>query len=106
MRENNKLVVFYNAEKDAFIEGYKDRDTLAFETVLTTELRKALSMPFEPYEEQKTELDKLAEAFGCEVLIVEAEYNVTKLDGSDFELTEREEVAKDEIKAFLKSLLD
>lgn len=53
MKENNKLVVFYNAEKDAFIEGYKDRDTLAFETVLTTELRKALSMPVEPYEKQK-----------------------------------------------------
>lgn len=106
MKENNKLVVFYNAEKDAFIEGYKDRDTLAFETVLTTELRKALSMPVEPYEEQKTELDKLAEAFGCEVLIVEVEYNVTKLDGSDFERTVREEVAKDEIKAFLKSLFD
>lgn len=106
MKENNKLVVFYNAEKDAFIEGYKDRDTLAFETVLTTELRKALSMPVEPYEEQKTELDKLAEAFGCEVLIVEAEYNVTKLDGSDFERTEREEVTRDEIKAFLKQLIN
>ena len=106
MKENNKLVVFYNAEKDAFIEGYKDRDTLAFETVLTTELRKALFLPLEPYEEQKNELDKLAEAFGCEVLIVEAEYNVTKLDGSDFERTEREEVTRDEIKAFLKKLIN
>lgn len=104
MKENNKLVVFYNAEKDAFIEGYKDRDTLAFEMALTTELRNALSMPLEPYEEQKNELDKLAEAFGCEVLIVEAEYNVTKLDGSDFERTEREESMKDDIKALLEFL--
>lgn len=104
MKENNKLVVFYNAEKDAFIEGYKDRDTLAFETVLTTELRNALSMPLEAYEEQKTELDKLAEAFGCEVLIVETEYNVTKLDGSDFERTEREESMKDGIEALLDFL--
>lgn len=104
MKENNKLVVFYNAEKDAFIEGYKDRDTLAFETVLVTELRNALSMPLEAYEEQKTDLDKLAEAFGCEVLIVEAEYNVTKLDGSDFERTEREESMKDGVKALLEFL--
>nr|UWF89014.1 MAG: hypothetical protein [Bacteriophage sp.] len=102
MKENNKQVVFYNAEKDAFIEGYKDRDTLAFETVLTTELKNALSMPLEPYEKQKAGIDKLAEVFDCEVLIVEAEYNVTKLDGSDFERTEREEVTRDEIKAFLK----
>lgn len=104
MKENNKLVVFYNAEKDAFIEGYKDRDTLAFETVLTTELRNALSMLLEAYEEQKTEIDKLAEAFGCEVLIVEVEYNVTRLDGSDFERTERKETMEDRIGALLDLL--
>lgn len=106
MKENNKLVVFYNAEKDAFIEEYKDRDTLAFETVLTTELRNALSMSLEPYEEQKTELDKLAEAFGCEVLIVEVEYNVTKLDGSDFERTEREESLKDRFEEVMRLLAE
>lgn len=104
MKENNKLVVFYNAEKDAFIEGYKDRGTLAFETVLTTELRNALSMSLEAYEGQKTELDKLAEAFGCEVLNVEVEYNVTKLDGSDFERTEREASTKDGVEELLELL--
>lgn len=41
---------------------------------------------------------------GCEVLIVEAEYNVTKLDGSDFERTEREGLKKDNIKALLEIL--
>lgn len=104
MKENNKLVVFYNAEKDAFIEGYKDRGTLAFEAGYATELRGALVLPFCPYEDQKDELDKLAEAFGCEVLIVEAEYNVTKLDGSDFERTEREESMEDRIGALLNLL--
>ncbi len=63
-------------------------------------------MPLESYEEQKNELDKLAEAFGCEVLIVEVEYNVTKLDGSDFERTEREEFTRNEIKSFLRSLIN
>lgn len=102
MKENNKQVVFYSAEKDGFLGKYKDRGTLAFEAGFTTDLIGALSVPFESYEEQKNELDKLAEVFGCEVLIVEVEYNVTKLDGSDFERTERNEVTKDEIKAFLK----
>lgn len=106
MKENNKLVVFYSAEKDAFLGDYKDRGSLAFEAGFSENLRSALSMPLEPYEEQKTELDKLAEAFGCEVLIVEVEYNVTKLDGSDFERTERQEVTRDEIKAFLKQLIN
>ena len=105
MKENNKQVVFYSAKKDGFLGEYKDRGTLAFEASVT-DLTHALSVPFESYEEQKDELDKLAEAFGCEVLIVEAEYNVTKLDGSDFERTERNEVTKDEIKSFLRKIFN
>lgn len=104
MKENNKLVVFYSAEKDAFLGDYKDRGSLAFEAGFSESLRSALSMPLEPYEEQKNELDKLAEAFGCEVLIVEAEYNVTKLDGSDFERTEREESTRDELEELMEFL--
>lgn len=104
MKENNKQVVFYSAEKDGFLESYKDKGSLVFTAVFTDRLGKALFLPLEPYEEQKNELDKLAEAFGCEVLIVEAEYNVTKLDGSDFERTEREESMKDGIKELLEFL--
>lgn len=106
MKRTEKQVVFYSAEKDAFLGKYKDRGSLAFEAGFSEDLNNALSMPVEPYEEQKTELDKLAEAFGCEVLIVEVEYNVTKLDGSDFERTERNEVTRDEIKAFLRKMIN
>lgn len=106
MKENNKHIVFYSAEKDGFLESYKDKGSLVFTAVFTERLEKALFLPLEPYEEQKNELDKLAEAFGCEVLIVEAEYNVTKLDGSDFERTEREESMKDGIKALLELLAE
>lgn len=101
MKENNKQVVFYSAKKDGFLRRYKDRGNLAFEAGFREDLKDALSMPLEAYEGQKDELDKLAELFGCEVLNVEVEYNVTKLDGSDFERTER-----DEIKEFLKTLIN
>lgn len=104
MKENNKHIVFYSAEKDGFLISYKDKGNLAFTATFDDRLWKALQLPFEPYEKQKADIDKLAEAFGCEVLNVEVEYNVTKLDGSDFERTEREEVTNDEIKAFLKKL--
>ena len=106
MKENNKQVVFYSAENDGFLGKYKDRGTLAFEAEFSEDLKNALSMPLESHEDQKDELDKLAEAFNCEVLIVEAEYNITKLDGSDFERTERKEVTRNEIKAFLKTLIN
>lgn len=104
MKENNKHIVFYNAEKDGFLESYKDKGSLAFEAVFDDRLWEALQLPIEFYEKQKNNTDKLAEAFDCEVLIVEAEYNVTKLDGSDFERTEREESMKDGIKALLELL--
>lgn len=102
MKENNKQVVFYSAEKDGFLESYKDRGSLAFEAGFSEDLENALSMPLESYEDQKDELDKLAELFGCEVLIVEAEYNVTKLDGSDFERTEREPSLEDGFKTLME----
>ena len=84
----------------------KDKGSLVFTAVFTDRLEKALFLPLEPYEEQKNELDKLAEAFGCEVLIVETEYNVTKLDGSDFERTEREESIEDRIGTLMRLLAE
>ena len=106
MKETNKQIVFYSAEKDGFLKRYKDKGSLVFEAVFTDRLGDALYLPIEPYEEQKTEIDKLAEAFECEVLNVEVEYNLTKLDGSDFERTERKESVKDGIKALLELLAD
>lgn len=100
MKENNKQVVFYSAENDGFLGKYKDRGTLAFEAGFSEDLKNALSMPLESYEDQKDELDKLAEAFDCEVLIVEAEYNVAKLDGSDFECTECKKLQETKSKHF------
>ena len=102
MKQTEKQVVFYSAEKDGFLKSYKDKGSIVFEAVFDDRLWKALQLPIEFYEKQKNNLDKLAEAFDCEVLIVEVEYNVTKLDGSDFERTERKEVTRDDIKALLE----
>lgn len=104
MKQTEKQVVFYSAEKDGFLKSYKDKGSLVFEAVFDERLWKALQLPIEFYEKQKNNLDKLAEAFDCEVLIVEVEYNVTKLDGSDFERTEREGSLKDGIKALMELL--
>ena len=104
MKLTEKQVVFYSAEKDGFLKSYKDKGSLVFEAVFDDRLWKALQLPIEFYEKQKNNLDKLAEAFDCEVLIVEVEYNVTKLDGSDFERTEREGLKEDDIKTLLEIL--
>ena len=87
-----------------FLKVTRNKGSLAFEAVFDDRLWDALRLPIEFYEKQKNNIDKLAEAFGCEVLNVEVEYNVSKLDGSGFERTEHEESMKDGIKAFLESL--
>ena len=102
MKQTEKQVVFYSAEKDGFLKSYKDKGSLVFEAVFDDRLWKALQLPIEFYEKQKNNLDKLAEAFNCEVLIVEVEYNVTKLDGSDFERTEREPTMEDGFKTLME----
>lgn len=102
MKENNKQVVFYSAEKGGFLMSYKDKGNLAFTATFDDRLWKALQLPIEPYEKQKADIDKLAEAFDCEVLIVEVEYNVTKLDGSDFERTKREPSLEDGLKTLME----
>ena len=102
MKENNKQVVFYSAEKGGFLMSYKGKGNLAFTATFDDRLWKALQLPIEPYEKQKADIDKLAEAFDCEVLIVEVEYNVTKLDGSDFERTKREPTFEDGFKALME----
>lgn len=104
MKLTETQVVFYSAEKDGFLESYKDKGSLVFEAVFDDRLWKALQLPIEFYEKQKNELDKLAEVFGCKVLIVEAEYNVTKLDGSDFERTEREPSLEEGFKTLMELL--
>lgn len=104
MKENNKNIVLYSAEKNGFLTSYKDKGNIAFTATFDSRLWKALQLPIEPYEKQKAGIDKLAEVFDCEVLIVEAEYNVTKLDGSDFERTEHEGSLKDGIKVLMELL--
>ena len=68
MKENNKLVVFYSAEKDRFLGKYKDRGSLAFEAGFTTELRGALILPFDSYEEQKPNLINLPKRLAAKCL--------------------------------------
>lgn len=104
MKQTEKQVVFYSAEKDGFLKSYRDKGNIAFEAVFDPRLWKSLQLPIEFYEKQKNNIDKLAEAFNCEVLIVEAEYNVTKLDGSDFERTEREPNMEDGFKTLMELL--
>lgn len=68
MKENNKQVVFYSAEKDGFLKSYKDQESLAFAATFTRHLRAALYLPIEPYEEQKTRSTSLLKCLTAKCL--------------------------------------
>lgn len=54
MKENNKNIVLYSAEKDGFLTSYKDKGNIAFTATFDPRLWKALQLPIEPYEKQKS----------------------------------------------------
>lgn len=54
MKETDKQIVFYSAEKDGFLMSYKDKGNLAFTATFGDQLWKALQLPIEFYEKQKT----------------------------------------------------
>ena len=54
MKQTEKQVVFYSAEKDGFLKSYKDKGSIVFEAVFDDRLWKALQLPIEFYEKQKT----------------------------------------------------
>lgn len=68
MKQNNKQVVFYNTEKDGFLDSYKDRSTLAFEAEFSDDLEDALHIPIESYEKQKTSSTSLLKCFVAKFL--------------------------------------
>lgn len=65
MKENSKQVVFYDAEKDGFLESYKDRTTLAFESKFSDDLGDALYVPLELYERQKDKKTSSTSLLNC-----------------------------------------
>lgn len=69
MKLTEKLVVFYNAEKDGFLESYKDKGSLVFTATFTDRLRDALYLPLEPYEKQKTILTSLLKRLAAKCLM-------------------------------------
>ena len=59
MKLTEKLVVFYSAEKDGFLESYKDKGSLVFTATFTDRLRDALYLPSNHTKNKKTILTRL-----------------------------------------------
>lgn len=109
MKHTEKFAVLRHKETGAFLNEYKSKEgTFAYSADFINDLRYAAKNELKAIEDQKEDFEKLANAFGCEILIVEAEYTLKTLEGNEPEdLTEDIEDAKRKyIEGLLKALLN
>ena len=108
MKKTETFVVLRDKETGKFLVEYKNNGrALAYSAKYTDNLRNASKNDLTATKEQIEDFEKLANAFDCEILVVEAEYTLKTLDGDEPEdLTESIEKAKrKQFKNFLEHLL-
>lgn len=104
MKLTEKYIVFRNKETGAYLVDYKNEGTLAYKANYIREIKHAKTMEFEAFEEQRQKVELLAKTMECEILVVDATYDLKQLNGEDakeMKMTEEEQA-----KAALRSLLD
>ena len=104
MKLTEKYIVFRNKETGAYLVDYKNEGTLAYTANYIREIKHAKTMGFEAFEEQREKVELLAKTMECEILVVEATYDLKQLNGEDAKEIEMTEEAKRA--AALRSLLD
>ena len=108
MKKTETFVVLRDKEVGRFLVEYKNNGrALAYSAKYTDHLRNASKNDVTATEKQIEDFKKLANAFDCEILVVEAEYTLKTLEGDEPEdLTESIEKAKrKQFKNFLEHLL-
>lgn len=109
MKHTEKFAVLRHKETGAFLNEYKSKEgTFAYSADFINDLRYAAKNELEAIEDQKEDFEKLANAFDCEILVVEAEYTLKTLEGDEPEdsIKDIEGAKRKYIAGLLKGLLD
>ncbi|HEQ8605177.1 TPA: hypothetical protein ACQ99M_000042 [Streptococcus pyogenes] len=95
MNIKEKIVVLRKTKDGSFLKSFKNKkDVLAYNVELTDSIQLASFLPEESYNMQKDEIDNLAETFGCDVVVIEASYDLKFIDGESVpELTKEQQTA-------------
>ena len=104
MKKTAKYIVFRDKESGAYLDEYKNEGTLAYQASYIGEIKHAKTMSFEAFEEQRKQVELLAKTMDCEILVVEATYDLKHVNGEDAKEIEMSE--EEQAKAALRSLLD
>ena len=102
MKKTEKFIVFRHKDTGAYLVDYKNEGTLAYTANYIREIKHAKTMNFAAFEEQKTQTELLAKAMECEILVVEATYDLKHVNGEDV----KEDAKEAEPTVNGKSILD
>jgi len=96
MKKTEKYIVIRSTKTGQYLMKYKSNEgTFAYSATWSKELQDAATNTLESVQDQANKLQKVAEAFGGELLEVTATYELKTLDGKEPEdLTENIEEAK------------
>ena len=104
MQETEKYIVFRHKKTGYYLESYKSNGALAFEAEFTDTIKQAAITSVEAFEEQKKQFKSIAKAMDCEVILVEATFDLKYLNGGEVKEIERGEDAANLKEAFHKLL--
>lgn len=104
MKKTEKFVVIRSIETGHYLMKYKSNEgAFAYSATWSEELQEAATNTLKSVQDQANKLQKVAEAFGGELLVVNATYELETLEGNEPKnLTEEIEKAK---RKHLKNLL-
>ncbi|MBS5358067.1 MAG: hypothetical protein KHX87_03010 [Streptococcus parasanguinis] len=108
MKKTEKFIVIRSTETGQYLMKYKNNEgALAYSATWSKELQDAATNSPESVQDQRDKLQKVAEAFGGELLIINATYELETLDGNEpKDLTEEiEEAKRKHFENFLRGLL-
>lgn len=106
MKESKKYIVFRGRESGQFLTGYKSKGTLAFDAKFTEDIKFAATTSIKAFEEQKKQYKALAKAMKCEIVVVDATFELNYLNGEEVEAVERKEVKLPSLVDLVGSLLE
>ena len=92
MKESKKYIVFRDRETGQFLTKYKSKGTLAFDAKFNEDIKLAATTSIKAFEEQKKQYKALAKSMKCEIVVVDATFELNYLNGEEVKVVDRKEV--------------
>lgn len=108
MKKTEKFVVIHSTETGQYLMKYKSNEgAFAYSATWADDIQNAATGSLKSIEVQGDQLQKVAEAFGGELLIINATYELETLDGKEPKdlMEEIEEAKRKHFENFLRGLL-